>query len=76
MNEVVIICFIAFNPKNKLPAVQLNLQIYNGVGQILLTLTFTETINVSVSNLESGIYYCCSIKNNKIVAVQKIAKVN
>lgn len=53
----------------------LNLELYNATGQLLRIVTFNESIDVSMSNFESGIYYCRLIKNNEIVAVQKIVKV-
>lgn len=53
----------------------LNLELYNATGQLLRIVTFNESIDVSMSNFESGIYYCRLLKNNEIVAVQKIVKV-
>lgn len=53
----------------------LNLELYNATGQLLRIVTFNESIDVSMSNFESGIYYCRLIKNNEIVAVKKIVKV-
>jgi hypothetical protein len=51
---------------------ELQAELFNSVGQMVRSYTITETVNIGVSDLAAGIYYCRIRKDNVPVLTQKI----
>ena len=54
----------------------LNAELYNGVGQLVRKFSVAQSMEVPVSDLAAGIYYCKLSREGTPVLMEKVVKAN